>query len=69
MGDSVYILLEEHRYIIPRRFSIIAVFDNPETAKKEFDRYKKYIPSKDYAYNIKLEEWKVNELPNQRSSI
>ena len=64
MGGSVYILLEEHRYIIPRRFSIIAVFDNPETAKKEFDRYKKYIPSEDYAYNIKLEEWSLNEPPD-----
>lgn len=64
MEGSVYLLLEEHRYIIPRRFSIIAVFDNPETAKKEFDRYNKFIPSKDYAYNIKLEEWKLNEPPD-----
>lgn len=66
MSEKVYLLLEEHRYIIPRRFSIIAVFDNPETAKKEFDRYNKFIPSKDYAYNIKLEEWdiKSNEPKN-----
>jgi len=59
MDDKVYLLLEEHRYITPRRFSIIAVFDNPETATKEFERYNKLIPCSDYAYEIKLEEWKL----------
>lgn len=59
MEDMVYILIEQHRYITPRRFSIISVFDNPETAMKECDRYNKYIPCDEYAYEIKVEEWKI----------
>jgi|LakMenEpi03Aug12_release.lakeMendotaPanAssembly.Ray.scaffolds.fasta_scaffold157086_2 hypothetical protein len=61
MEDTVYILIEQHRYIIPRRFSIIAIFDNPEAAMKEYDRYSRYIPCNDYAYEIKVEEWKLKK--------
>lgn len=59
MEDTVYILIEQHRYITPRRFSIIAVFDNLEAATKECTRYNRYIPCNEYAYEIKVEEWKL----------
>lgn len=66
MTDTVYLLLEEHRYIKPRRFNIIAVFGDPETAICEFDKYNKLITSSEYPYEIKLEEWDIknNESKN-----
>lgn len=59
MSDKIYILLEEHRYIKPRRFSILAVFDDPESATYEFDKYNRNIPCTEYPYEIKLEEWDI----------
>lgn len=59
MTDKIYILLEEHRYIKPRRFSILAVFDDPESATYEFDKYNRNIPCTEYPYEIKLEEWDI----------
>lgn len=59
MKDKVYILLEEHRYIKPRRFSIIAVFDDSESATKSLKSYSKHIPCSEYPYEIKIEEWSI----------
>lgn len=59
MADKVYLLLEEHRFIKPRRFTIIDIFDDPEAATLEYDEYNKLMPSSDYAYEIKLEEWEI----------
>ena len=66
MSDKVYLLIEEHRYIKPRRFSIIAAYDSPESAMKDFKSYSKGIPCSEYPYEIKLEEWDVksNEFKN-----
>lgn len=66
MSDKVYLLIEEHRYIKPRMFTIIAAYDNPESAMKDYKSYSKGIPCNDYPYEIKLEEWEVksNEFKN-----
>jgi hypothetical protein len=66
MTDKVYLLLEEHRFIKPRRFTIIAVYDSPESAMEDYTSYSKGIPCSDYPYEIKLEEWdiKSNEPKN-----
>ena len=61
MTDRVYLLLEEHRYIKPRMFTIIAVYDCLETAMKEHDKYNVHIPCSEYPYEIKLEEWEVGD--------
>ena len=58
--SKVYVLIEESRYIKPRRFSIISIFDSPESAEKDYKKYKKGIPCDEYPYNIVLEEWEVN---------
>lgn len=61
MSDKVYLLLEEHRFIKPRRFTIIAVYDSPESAMKDFKSYSKHIPCDEYPYEIKLEEWEIRD--------
>jgi hypothetical protein len=66
MTDKVYLLLEEHRFIKPRRFTIIAAYDSPESAMKDYKSYSKHITCDEYPYLIKLEEWEVksNEFKN-----
>jgi hypothetical protein len=66
MSDKVYLLIEEHRFIKPRRFTIIAAYDSPESAKKDLKSYSKHITCEEYPYMIKLEEWdaKSNEFKN-----
>jgi hypothetical protein len=66
MNDKVYLLLEEHRFIKPRRFTIIAAYDSPESAMKDYKSYSKHITCDEYPYLIKLEEWEVksNEFKN-----
>ncbi len=59
MFNKVYILIEEHRFIKPRRFSIIAVYDSPESAIVDFESYSQNITSSDYPFEIKLEEREV----------
>lgn len=61
MVERVYLLLEEHRFIKPRRFSIIAVYDCLETAMKEHVKYSKHITCDEYPYEIKLEEWEIKD--------
>jgi len=55
--NKVYVLLEESRYIKPRRFRIISIFDSPESAENDYKQYKKGIPCDEYPYDIVLEEW------------
>jgi len=57
--SKVYVLIEESRYIKPRRFRIISIFDSPESAEKDYKNYKKGIPCDEYPYDIALEEWDV----------
>lgn len=62
---KVYLLIEQFRYVIPRRFRIIKIFDSPESAENEYKKYTKLIKSKYDAYEIKLEEWDVEEYEHQ----